>query len=51
MKFIDLRFVKQLSDIAQEEGRRKCKNALGKMFSIETALIKTTLLGWFNKKN
>ena len=51
MKFIDLRFVKQLSDIAQEVGRRKCKNALGQMFSIETALIKTTLLGWFNKKN
>ena len=50
MKFINLRFVKQLSDIAQEVGRRKCKNALGQMFSIETALIKTTLLGWFNKK-
>ena len=50
MKFIDLRFVKQLRDTAQEVGRRKCKNALGQMFSIETALIKTTLLGWFNKK-
>ena len=29
--------------------RRNCKNALGQMFTIETALIKKTLVEWFNK--
>ena len=51
MSFIDVMLVKQLNDIAQELSRRKCKNALGQMFSIETALIKKTLLKRFNKKN
>ena len=50
MKFIDVKLVKQLSNIPQEVSRRKCKNTLMQMFSIETALIKTALLGWFNKK-
>ena len=50
MKFIDVKLVKQLSNIPREVSRRKCKNALMQMFSIETALIKTALLGWFNKK-
>ena len=40
MSFIDIKLVKQLNDIAQEVSRRKCKNALGKMLTIETALIK-----------
>ena len=51
MSVIDITLVKQLNDIAQEISRRKCKNALGQMFTIETALIKKTLLEWFNKKN
>ena len=50
MKFTDVKLVKQLSNIAQEVSHRKCKNALGQTFSIKTALIKATLLGWFNKK-
>ena len=50
MKFMDLKLIKQLSNIAQEVSRRKCKNVLGQILSIETALIKTTLFGWFNKK-
>ena len=50
MSFIDIMLVKQLNDIAQELSRRKCKNALGQVFSIETALIKKTLLKRFNKK-
>ena len=50
MKFMDLKLIKQLSNIAQEVSRRKCKNVSGQILSIETALIKTTLLGWFNKK-
>ena len=39
MPFIDVMLVKQLNNIAQEVSRRKCKNALGQMFTIETALI------------
>ena len=41
--FIDVTLVKQLNDIAQEVSRRKCKNALGQMFTIETALIKKNI--------
>ena len=40
MSFIDVTLIKQLNDIAEEVGGRKCKNALGQMFTIETALIK-----------
>ena len=36
--------VQQLNDIAQEVCRRKCKNALDQKFTIETALIKKTLI-------
>ena len=50
MSFIDLMLIKQLNAVAQEVSQRRCKNALGQMFSIETALVKKTLLEWFNKK-
>ena len=50
MSFIDVTLFKQLNDISQEVSRRKYKNALGRMFTIETALIKKTLVEWFNKK-
>ena len=50
MKFIDVKLVIQLKDMAQEVSWGKCKNALGQMFLVETALIKSTLLEWFNKK-
>ena len=50
MSFIDVTLVKQLKDIAQEVSRRKCKNAWGQMFTIETALTKKTLVEWFNNK-
>ena len=50
MKFIHVKLVTQLKDMPQEVIRRKCKNALGQMFSFETALIKSTLLEWLNKK-
>ena len=40
MLFIDVTLIKQLNDIAQEVSRRKCKNDFGKMFTIETSLIK-----------
>ena len=48
ISFIDVTLVKQLNDIAQEISRRKCKNALGQMFTIEIALIRKTLVEWFN---
>ena len=30
--------------------KRKCKNSMGKIFSNESALVKKTILKWFNKK-
>ena len=30
--------------------KRKCKNSMGKMFCIESALVKKAILKWFNKK-
>ena len=44
MSFIDIKLVKQLNDITQEVSQRKCKNAPGKMFTIETALIKKNIV-------
>ena len=49
MKFIHVKLVTQLKDMPQEVSW-KCKNASGQIFSVETALIKLTLLEWFNKK-
>ena len=37
-----------LKDMAFEVSKRKCKNSIGKMFSIESALVKRTLLKGFN---
>ena len=50
IKFIDLQTLNQLKDIAIDVSKRKCKNTMGKMICIETALLKETLLAWFNKK-
>ena len=33
-----------LKDMAFEVSKRSCKNSIGQMFSIESALIKKTLL-------
>ena len=35
MSFIDIMLVKKVNDIAEEVSRRKYKNPLGKMFTIE----------------
>ena len=40
ISFIDITLVKQLNKTAQEVSWRKYKNALGQMFTIETALTK-----------
>ena len=50
MSFVDISLVKQLDNMAQEVSQIKCKNTLGQMFTIESALVSKTLLEWFNKK-
>ena len=37
-------------DMAFEVAKRRCKNSVGQMFSIESALVKKILLKWFNQK-
>ena len=37
-------------DMAFEVAKRRCKNSIGQMFSIESAMVKKTLLKWFNQK-
>ena len=39
-----------LKDMAFEVAKRRCKNSIGQMFSIESVLIRKTLLKWFNQK-
>ena len=48
--FVDSSLIKMLKDMAFEVVKRKCKNSVGKMFSIESALVKKTLSKWFNQK-
>ena len=45
-----MEIIRQLKDIAFDVSKRECKNTMGQMFCIETALVKKTLLAWFNKK-
>ena len=37
---IDKSLVKMLKDMAFEVSKRRCKNSIGQMFSIESALVK-----------
>ena len=48
--FIDNYLIHMLKDCANEVSKRRCKNSLGQMFSVESALVKKTLLKWFNAK-
>ena len=53
IKCINKELVIQLKDIAFEVNKRKCKKkkqTMGQMFCVECALVKKTLLEWFNKK-
>ena len=50
MKFIDFEVIEQLKDIAIDVSKRKCKNTMGQIFCLKCALVKKTLLDWFNKK-
>ena len=48
--FIDQSLITMLKDMAFEVPKRRCKNSTRQMFSIESALVKRTLLKWFNQK-
>ena len=50
INFLDNDLIKMLKDMAFDVSKRKCKNTMGKMFCIESALVKKTLLKWFNIK-
>ena len=47
---LDGTLIKILKPIAFDFGKRGCKNTIRQMFYIESALVKKTLLKWFNKK-
>ena len=40
MKSIDLQILNQLKEIAIDVSKRKCKNTMGQMFCVESALVK-----------
>ena len=46
--FIDNYLIHMLKGCVNEVSKRQCKNGLGQMFSVESALVKKTLLKWFN---
>ena len=47
---VETDLIRMLKDMAFEVSKRKCKNSIGKMFLIESAVVKRTLLKWFNQK-
>ena len=40
--YINQSLIKMLKDMAFDVAKRRCKNIIGKMFSIESALVKKT---------
>ena len=50
INFIDYTLLKMLKDMTFDVSKRKCKNSMGQMFCIESALVKKTILKWLNKK-
>ena len=48
--FIEPHLTKMLKDMAFEVSKRRCKKSIGQIFYIESALVKKTLLKWFNQK-
>ena len=52
MLFVDVKFIKQFKDSAVEVSRKKCKNAIAQIFSIELYLAKKPFwLGLTEKLN
>ena len=50
ISYAETDLITMLKDMAFEVSKRKCKNSIGKMLSIESALVRRTLLKWFNQK-
>ena len=50
IKCINKELVRKLKDIAFDVSERKCKKTTGQMLCVECALVKKTLLEWFNRK-
>ena len=50
MSFVNIKLIKQLKDSVLEVSRKKYKNAIAQMLSIELCLGKKAILAWFNKK-
>ena len=50
MSFVNIKLIKQLKDSVLEVSRKKYKNAIAQMLSIELCLGKKDILAWFNKK-
>ena len=48
--FKEQHLINVLTNMDFEVSKRKCKNSLGQIFSIECPLVKKTLLKWFNIK-
>ena len=49
ISFIEPRLIKMLKDMTSEVSKTRSKNSIGNSF-IESALVKKTLLKWFNQK-
>ena len=50
ISFIETHLINMLRDMAFDVSKRKCKTSVGQMFSIESVMVKKTLLKWFNTK-
>lgn len=50
INFVHTYLTNMSKDYASELSKKKCRNNLGRMFSVESALVKKTLLKWFNAK-
>ena len=48
--YVEQYLLNMMRDYAKVAAQRKYKNSLGEMFSVELAMVKKTLLKWFNTK-
>ena len=50
ISFVDEYLINMLKNYACQVSKKKCKSSLARLFSVESALLKKTLLKWFNSK-
>ena len=50
ISFVDEYLINMLKDYACQVSKKKSKSSLARLFSVESALLKKTLLKWFNSK-